>query len=147
MQVILCKDVEKLGLQGDTITVKPGYAINFLIPRGLVFPATPHNLRRIAEEKKREEKKREKAAKEAALLAAKLNETSCTISVQAGEEDKLFGSVTREDIEEALKAKGINVDRKHIELEETIKKLGVYRVPIRLHPEVAAEIKVWVIKE
>ena len=147
MKIILCKDVEKLGSQGDTVVVKLGYARNFLIPKGLALPATPQNLKRVEEKGRQEEKKREKAQRKAEALAAKISETSCTISVPAGEEDKLFGSVTRDDIEEALKSKGIVVDGKDIQLTEAIKKLGVYRVPLRLHPEVTVEIKVWVIKE
>ena len=147
MEVILVKDIEKLGSQGDAIIVKSGYARNFLIPEGLALPATPQNQKRIEEKKKQEEKKREKVQKRAELLAVKINQTSCTISVQAGEEDKLFGSVTRKDIEEALRLKEIEVSGENIQLTEPIKRLGVYRIPIQLHPKIAAEIKVWVIKE
>ena len=147
MKIILSKNVEKLGVQGDVLDIKKGYARNFLIPQGLALVATSQNLKKIEMEKERERKKKEQAKREAELLAAKVQKTSCTISAQTGEEGTLFGSVTREDIEEVLKAKDIVVDSKAIELPEPIKKLGVYEVPIRLHPEITAEIKLWVIKE
>ena len=147
MEVILSKDIEKLGSHGDTVIVRSGYARNFLIPKGLALLSSPQNQKRIEEKKRQEERKGEKAKRKAELLAAKVNQTSCTISVQAGEEEKLFGSVTREDIEEALRSKDIEINSNDILLGEPIKRLGVYRVPIQLYPEIAAEIKVWVIKE
>ena len=147
MKIILSKNVEKLGVQGDILDLKKGYARNFLIPQGFAFVATSQNLKKIEMGKERERKKKEQEKKDAEILAAKVQKTSCTISAQTGEEGALFGSVTSEDIKEALKIKDIVVDSKAIELPEPIKKLGVYEVPIRLHPEITAAIKLWVIKE
>ena len=147
MKVILSRDVENLGARGDVVDVKKGYARNYLLPRGVAFFATSENLKRIEQEKLKEEQKRAKALKDAQLLADKMKKTSCTISAQTGTEGALYGSVTNEDIAEALRMEDINIDKKMIIMEEPIRKLGVYEISVRLHPEVNAEIKVWVIKE
>ncbi len=147
MKVILRQDYEKLGKAGDIVQVKDGFARNFLIPREIAYEATPGNIRRFEEEKKRMVLQFEREKKKAEQLAKELEKTSCTISMAVGEEDRLFGSVTSQDIADALKEKGIEIDRRKIVLEEPIKSLGIYSVPIRLHPEVTASVKVWVVKK
>ncbi len=147
MKVILRQDVDKLGSAGDVVTVKDGYARNYLIPKQLAYPATPSNLRRFEEEKKRLLMQSEREKRQAEILAKELEKASCTISVAVGEEDKLFGSVTSQDIAEALQEKGIEIDKRKIQLEEPIKALGIYTVPVKLHPEVTANVKVWVVKK
>ncbi|MFH1878083.1 MAG: 50S ribosomal protein L9 [Candidatus Omnitrophota bacterium] len=147
MKVILIKDVEKLGVIGDEVTVKDGFARNYLIPRQMVVAATKGALN-IIEQKKREKARREKKIKEECeQLSEKIKALSCTIAMESGEEDKLFGSVTSEMISENLRAEGVEVDKKKIILEEPIKKLGVYTVEIRLHAEVKTQARVWVVKK
>jgi len=147
MDVILREDVEKLGQAGQVVTVKDGYARNFLLPRGLAYPATDGNRRRLDAEQRLRARKVEAEVSGARDVAAKLEAISLSFSMKAGEGDKLFGSVTASDIAERLEAEGVKVDRKHIELEEPIKALGVYKVPVRLHADVKPEIRVWVVKE
>ncbi len=147
MKVILRQDMDRLGKAGEVVSVKDGYARNYLIPRQLAYAATPGNLRRFEEEKKRMMLQSEREKRHAETLAKELEKASCTISMAVGEEDKLFGSVTSQDIAEALKEKGIEIDRRKIQLEEPIKALGIYTVPVKLHPEVTANIKVWVVKK
>jgi len=147
MKVILMKDVENLGGIGDELEVKDGYARNYLIPRKLVIESNKGALR-ILEQKQQERRRREQKIKDECLeLAEKIKTVSCTISVRAGEKDKLFGTVTAEMIAEVLKDEGIEVDRRKIDLEEPIKALGVYNIEIRLHPEVKAEARIWIVKE
>jgi len=147
VKVILLKDVDKLGELGDEVEVKDGYARNFLIPRKLAVNSTKGAVR-ILEQKKREKERREKQLiEECRALAEKIEAASCTISMEAGEEDKLFGSVTSEMISESLREEGIDVDKKQIVLEEPLKALGVYGVEVRLHPEVKAQARVWVVKK
>ncbi len=147
MKVILMKDVENLGGIGDELEVKDGYARNYLIPRKLVIESDKGALR-ILEQKKQQRRRREQKIKDECLeLAEKIKAVSCTISVRAGEKNKLFGTVTAEMIMEVLKDEGIEVDRRKIALEEPIKALGVYNVEIRLHPEVKAEARIWIVKE
>lgn len=147
MEVILTKDVEKIGRQGRTIKVKDGFAHHFLIPRGLAVIANPNNLKLVAEQKKREENKVIKEKKEAEELSQRLVSISCTVAVNSGEDDKLFGSVTNADIAEALKQEGIAIDKRAIELEEPIKQLGIYQVAVKLHPQVSSKVKVWVVRK
>ncbi|MEA3489440.1 MAG: 50S ribosomal protein L9 [Candidatus Omnitrophota bacterium] len=147
MKVILIKDVESLGETGDEIVVKDGYARNCLIPKKLAVEPTKGILR-ILERKEREKERREKLLKEEnERLAEKITATSCTISVDAGEGDKLFGSVTSEMIAENLRVEGVDIDRRKIILEEPIKALGVYNVEVQLHPEVKTQVRVWVVKK
>lgn len=145
-EVILRETVVGLGEAGDLVQVKPGYARNFLIPRGLAVPATPGNLRVAEDEKRKLEISDTKRAEEARDLREKLQKVELTAPVQVGEEDRVFGSVTAMTIAELLKEKGFTVDRKDILLEDPIKALGVYNVPVKLHPEVKGEVKVYVIK-
>ncbi len=147
MRVILRVDVDKLGKAGEIKDVKDGYALNYLIPKKIAYPATAQNLKKIEEEKKQKLNKEEKLRSKMEELKQKIESISCTISVKAGEDEKLFGSVTSQHITEKLHTFGINLDKRQIEIEEPIKKLGVYHIPIKLHPEVKAELKVWVIKE
>ncbi len=147
MEIILRQDYEQLGKTGDIVKVKDGYARNYLIPKGIAYVATKENKKRLENEIKLRSWKQEKEKRAAEELAKKLENVSCTIPVQVGEEDKLFGSVTSQNIAEALANQGIEVDRRKIQLDEPIKSLGIYSVPIKLHPEVTATVKVWVVKE
>lgn len=147
MKVILIKDSDKLGSIGDEINVKDGYARNYLIPNKIAIEATEGALH-VLEAKKREKARKEKQLKEECqALAEKIQEASCTISMDVGEGDKLFGSVTSEMIAEGLASEGIEIDKKKIVLEEPIKALGVFNVEVRLHPEVKAQARVWVVKK
>ena len=147
MDVILRQDVEKLGNAGDLVTVKDGYARNYLLPRGFAYPATEGNKKRLEAEAKMRVKKAGAQVVVARELAAQLEAVSLTFTMKAGEGDKLFGSVTAADVAERLHAEGFTVDKKTIELPEPIKALGVYKVAVRLHHEVKPEVRVWVVKE
>jgi large subunit ribosomal protein L9 len=149
LKVILRQDVTDLGQSGDIVTVKPGYARNFLLPRGMAFEATSANVRKLEEEKKQGEAKSKQQFLEAKRRASQLEAVSLTFHANAGDEGKLFGSITSADIAERLKEQGLDfeVDKRDIEIEEPIKALGVYNVPVRLHTEVKPEIKIWVIKQ
>ena len=147
MKVILKNDVERLGKTGDVVTVAAGYARNYLLPRGLALEATDRGVEQIAIDRRRDEKTLQKKASDAVAFQTKLEELSLTISKQAGESDKLFGTVTAMEIAEALGKEGHEIDKRKIELEEPIKTLGIYTVPIRLHTDVTAKIKLWVVKE
>lgn len=147
MKVILRKDIEQLGKVGQVVDVKDGYAINYLIPRGFAYVAVKGNLKAIDEEKKVLEKRNLQELKNAQQLAAELEKISVTIPVQVGEEDKIFGTVTSQMIADALLEKGHEIDKRKIELEETIKTLGIYTANIKLHQSVSAKIKVWVVRE
>jgi len=129
------------------VKVKPGYARNYLLPRKLAILATSSNLRVMNEEEKILERRDHREMQEAKQRAAGMLDLSCTIPVQVGEEDKLYGSVTAVEIANALKGQGVDVDRKQIMLEEPIKKIGVYTVEIKLHREVKVPARVWVVKE
>lgn len=146
MDVILLHDVDNLGSSGDVVNVKPGYARNFLIPRGLALRASKRNLA-VAEEKKRvTEARLAREAKAHTDLAKRLSSVELTIEVQVGEEERLFGSVTTQDIQKELEAKGIEIERHLIQLDEPIKALGVYNLPVRITPDLQPEVKVYVIK-
>ena len=147
MKVILRQDHENLGEAGKIINVKPGFARNFLIPQGLALAASPQNKKRFENEKKQMNRRKEQEKRKAEELAKTLENVSCTITVQVGEEDKLFGSVTSQNIAESLESQGYEIDKRKIQLEEPIKSLGIYSVPIKLHTEVNAKVKVWVVKE
>lgn len=147
MEVILRQAIEKLGHPGDVVKVSPGYARNYLLPRGFAYEATPGNKKRIAQEKDRLDQAEEQRRGSAKELAGRLEQVSLTFSARVGEEGKLFGSVTSSDIAHQLEDQGFQVEKRMIELHEPIRALGVYRVPIRLHADVHPEIKVWVIKQ
>ena len=147
MKVILRQKHEKLGDVGDIVNVKNGFAYNFLIPTGVAMAATPQNMKVLEQERKQLEAAAYRAKGEAETLKGKLDAISVTAEVQVGEEDRVFGSVTTQHIAELLKEKGFDVDRRKIVLEEPLKALGIYEVPIKIHPEVDAQIKVWVVKQ
>lgn len=147
IRVVLQENVENLGRGGDVVRVRPGYARNFLIPRGLAAPATTANLARI-DELKRLAAARTQAELEAAQgVAQKLSNISVKLERAVGEENKMFGSVTARDIEEAYAAQGVEVDRRKLHLAEPIKQLGLHEVPIRLHPDVSVNLRVEVVKK
>ena len=146
MEVILREAVEKLGHPGDVVKVSPGFARNYLLPRGIAYEATPGNLKRIAQEKGRLEAAETTRRDAAQEMANKLEPISLTFSARVGEEGKLFGSVTSGDIAAQLEAQGVHIEKRMIDLHDPIRALGVYKVPIKLHADVKAEIKVWVIK-
>ncbi len=149
LKVILRQDVAELGQSGDIVTVKPGYARNFLVPRGMAYEATGSNIKRLEEDKRRGEAKSKQQYLEAGRRASQLENVQLTFHANAGDEGKLFGSITSADIAERLKEQNLDfeVDKRDIELDEPLKSLGVYNVPVRLHTDVKPEIKVWVIKQ
>ena len=142
MKVILADDVRGLGHRGDTVTVKPGYARNYLFPQGAAYEATPANVRRLGEEKKKYDLKMSHEKTEAEDVAKKMEGLTVTVTKKAGEEGVLYGSVTPTEIADALAVQGIEVDRRRIELAEPIKRLGEHRVHIRLHRDVTTELTV-----
>jgi large subunit ribosomal protein L9 len=149
IKIILRQDVDKLGEAGEIVTVKPGFARNYLLPRGFAYEATPANLQALQDERTRAEAQLRRNYLEARRRAAQLEGVSLTFHAKAGEESKLFGSITSADIADRLNAEqglDFEVDRRWIELPEPIKTLGVFAVAVRLHQEVKPEIKVWVIK-
>jgi large subunit ribosomal protein L9 len=147
VQVILQQDLGKLGKSGDLVKVRPGFARNYLLPRGFAVPATTAQINRIAHEKAVALAKADKAKKEAQELAAKIAALAISIPVKVGDEDRLFGSVTIKDIHAAVKAKGLDLDRKKMHLADAIKALGDYVVDVRLLPDVHASLKVSVVKK
>ena len=147
MQVILRDRLENLGEAGEIVDVKPGYARNYLIPKGLAYEATKENIRRHEADRARSAAKDAEVLTEARGRAAAIEAVSLTFHARAGQEGKLFGSITTSDIAEKLAEQGIQIDRRQIELDEPIKALGVTSVPVRLHAQVRPEFKVWVIQE
>jgi large subunit ribosomal protein L9 len=147
VEVILREDVTHLGKAGEVVTVKNGYARNFLIPRGLAYQATAGNKRRIEVERQRRDAQMETQRAAASGVAERLAAVSLTFTVRTGEGDKLFGSITAADIAEKLKEQGFSVDKRRIDLDEPIKMVGIYKVPARLEAGVVGEIRVWVVKE
>jgi large subunit ribosomal protein L9 len=147
MEIILRQAIENLGKPGDVVSVRAGYARNYLLPRGLAYEATPGNLKRIAQERSRLEAAENERRAAAQGIATTLEQVSLTFSARVGEEGKLFGSVTAAEIAQQLEAQGLHIERRQIDLHEPIKALGVYKVPIRLHADVKPEIRVWVIKQ
>lgn len=147
MKIILKKDIESLGAAGEIVTVKNGYARNYLIPGGFAAPATSGNMRAVEIENKAAALRQQRGQREARDLADKLEKLSLTVSVQVGEEEKLFGSVTSQNIADLLAENGFEIDKKKILLEDPIKALGVYDVPVKLHQDVTALVKVWVVRE
>ncbi len=147
MQVILLENVPSLGKAGDLVKVSDGYGRNYLIPRKKAILATEKSLKVIEHQKRQVEQRLEKAKKDVERLGQRIEKLSCTFVKTVGESGKLFGSVTSMDIENFLKENGVEVDRKKISLEEPIKNLGMFTVPIKLHPEVTIHLKVWVVQE
>lgn len=145
MKVILRADIDNLGRLGEVVAVKPGYGRNYLLPKGLAMVATDANMRVFEAERKKLQQKMDQIRFQAQELADKVNETELTIPVRVGEGDKLYGSVTTSTIGDALAATGLEIDRKKLVLEEPIRALGEYTIPVRLHPDVKAELKVSVV--
>ena len=147
MKVILREDVSHLGKPGTIVDVKPGYARNFLIPQGIAAPASDRNVKLIEHQMRVIQKEIDAAKAAAEEVLARLAKLSVTISKPAGDNERLFGSVTTRDIASALAAEGVKIDRRNITIEEAIKSLGVYTVKVRLHGGVTGDLKVWVVKE
>ncbi len=144
MEIILQEDVENLGEIGDLVKVKDGYARNYLLPRGLALTASRRNVRVLEHRKRLAARKRERAQQNAGAVRDRLSSLTLSITARAGEDDKLFGSVTNIDIEKALQAQDVTIDRRKIILAEPIKQLGTYTVPIRLSRDVEASVTVQV---
>ena len=145
MEVILREDVKSLGKAGALVRVKPGYARNFLLPQGLAYEATEGNKKRITAEGRARDARREEDRAKAAESARSLEALSLSIPAKAGEGERLFGSVTSQDIAAALERAGQPVDKRRIELEHPIKSLGEHQVPVRLHPDVQATLRITVV--
>jgi len=146
MKVILIVDDPGLGSAGQVLQVKDGFARNYLIPQKKALPATPANLKRFEQMRKQIEAARSKAKAAAQALATRIQQLDLTLARQAGEGDKLFGSVTSMDLERALREKEIDVERRRIQLAEPIKSLGEFEVQVRLHPEVTAQLRFKVVR-
>jgi large subunit ribosomal protein L9 len=147
MKIILKEDLKDLGKCGEVIQVKDGYARNYLFPKNLAIPATKGNLRSINEVTHQKKIRDDKKIKGDEKLKADLEKISITAEVRVGEEDRVFGSVTSQDIAGLLKEKGFEVDKRKIELDEPIKALGVYTIPVKIHGELVANLKLWVVKK
>ena len=147
VQIILMKDVDNLGETGDVVDVKPGFARNFLLPQGMALEATPANLRRFEEERDHLVDRSTRELDKASALAAEIEAQSLNFSVKAGEDGRLFGSVTTSDIANGLAEQGVKVDRHLIQLDEPIKQLGTYKVTVRLSANIQPEVTVWVVAE
>jgi large subunit ribosomal protein L9 len=147
MEVILRDDIEKLGTRGQVVKVAPGYARNFLLPKRLAVAATEANKKIVEQERQAHLRKEAKVQGEAQELAKIMTGATVRIAQKAGENDQLFGSVTSKDIAEALTAQNYNIDKRRIQLDDPIRQLGEYKVPVRLHKDVVVEITVVVAKE
>jgi large subunit ribosomal protein L9 len=147
MEVILREDIEKLGARGQVVKVADGYARNFLLPKRLAVPASEANKKIVEQERQAHLRREAKVKADAADLAKLLEGVSVTIAHKAGEQEQLFGSVTAKDIAEALEKQNFTIDRKKIHLEEPIRQLGDFKVPLRLHRDVTVEIALHVVKE
>jgi len=147
IKVLLKNDVPSLGAGGEVVRVRPGFARNFLLPRGLAVPATAGNLARVEDLKRHVASQAKQELEQANAAAAQITAASVSIARAVGEEGKMYGSVTTKDIEDAFAAVGVKIDRKKIVLTEAIKALGTYEVPIKLHANVSAALKVTVTKK
>lgn len=147
MEIILREDVQHLGKAGEVVKVKDGYARNFLLPKGLAYPATEANKKKITYEAQRIAKQREVERTAAEAEAGRLAAVELTFAVKVGEEDRLYGSVTASDIQRRLEEQGIHVDKRKIDLPEPLRSLGDFRVGVRIHPDVRPEIAVHIVRE
>ncbi len=145
MRVILKKDIPELGVGGEIVEVKDGYARNYLIPKGLVQLATTRNVKQLKHDQEVIESRIKKDRANATDLATRIENISCTIAKRVGENDRLFGSVTSKEIEECLREEGLVIKKQQILLEQPIKELGVFEVPIKLHHDITPMLKVWVV--
>ncbi len=147
IQVVLTQDDSKLGKAGDVVKVSSGYAQNFLFPHKKAVPATSSSINTAKSQKDASERQRIERLEQAKELAQKISKVSLTLEASAGESDKLFGAVTSQDIQQALLKQSIKLDKKDIQMEEPLKKLGSYQVTVKLHPEVHTKLKVWIVKK
>jgi large subunit ribosomal protein L9 len=147
MRIVLRENVEKLGRRGEVLKVADGYARNFLLPKKLAFEATDANLKRIEQERRVREVQETKDKQEAQALAGRMSQLSLTAVRKVGENETLYGSVTNGDVADLLEKEGFAIDKRKILLDDPIKSLGIYEVAVKLHPEVTANLKVWVVKE
>lgn len=147
MKIILCADVQNLGKQGDVKNVAEGFARNYLVPKKLALEATDQNLKVWEKEKQKLEKQKGQLKESAKELAEKIEKHSFTIMVKTGESGRLFGSVTNANVAKALEENGFTVDKHDVLLDEPLKEVGVYTVEVRVHPEVTAKAKIWIVEE
>ncbi|MBI3991462.1 MAG: 50S ribosomal protein L9 [Candidatus Omnitrophica bacterium] len=147
MEVILSKDIDRIGHAGHIVKVKDGFARNFLIPNGLAVPVTTANIKKLEQDKQQKNLQSEKEKREAEELKEKLARLSLTIPVLTHEEDKLYANITAQDVAAALEEEGFSIDKNSIIMDEPIKALGIFEVSIRLHPEIPAKLKVWIVKK
>ena len=147
MRIVLREDIDKLGRQGDVVEVADGYARNFLLPKRKALLANDGSMKTIERERRRYVVRQVKEKEEASVIAQRLAGVSCTVVRKVGENDVLYGSVTAADVAEHLEKEGITIDKRRVLLDEPLKTLGIYTVPVRLHHEVTAEVKVWVVRE
>ncbi|MDP8262817.1 MAG: 50S ribosomal protein L9 [Candidatus Ancaeobacter aquaticus] len=147
MEVLLARDVERVGKSGDIVKVKDGYARNFLLPQKFAVIATPDNIKRLEVIKRKREEEEQKKVEALKVLADQISKLSCTITAKSGEDDALYGSVSSQDIAAALVNEGVQIDKKQIEIAEPIKALGLFTVKVKVHSEIDANLKVWVIKD
>ncbi len=147
MKVILTKDTDKFGKLGDVVEVKDGFARNYLIPQGKAMPSTNSNLRIIEDMKLKAQRLKDRELQDAKDYADKLSKVSCTVPVQVGPDDKLYGSITPSDIQKALEQEGFQIDKKAVNIDSPMEALGIYSVSVSVHPQVKANVKVWVVKK
>lgn len=147
MEVILTKDVAKVGKAGAVVKVKDGFARNLLLPKGLALPVTSGNLKKLEQEKQKITQEMEKNKQEAIAIKTRLDALSLTIAAMAQDEKSLYGSITALDIANALKEEGVELDKNLIVLSEPIKSLGIYEIPVKLHSEISANLKIWIVKK
>ncbi|MDO8662216.1 MAG: 50S ribosomal protein L9 [Candidatus Omnitrophota bacterium] len=147
MEVILTKDVDKLGKAGSVVKVKDGFARNLLLPKKLAIPVTAGNLKKMEQEKAKLIQGQEEKKQAALALKERLDKLSLTISAAAQDEKSLYGSITAQDISNALKDEGIEVEKNLIILDEPIKSPGIFEISVKLHPEIQAKVKVWIVKK
>lgn len=147
MDVLLLHDVKNLGTKGSIVKVRDGHARNFLFPRKLGIESSPRNVERIEKQKRYNAQKQTEVKEKALTLSKKISGLSCTVKMPAGENDRLYGSVTTQNIQEALNQLGIHIDKHDVVIDEPIRKLGQATAKVKLHPEVEAILKVWVVKQ
>jgi large subunit ribosomal protein L9 len=147
MEVILIRDIDRLGKSNSIVNVKDGFARNFLIPNKLAIPLTSENIKKLEQDKQNKLLQSEKVKKLAQDQVKSLSSLSLTIPVLTLEDDRLYGSITAQDIAAGLKDEGIEIDKNSIILAEPIKNLGIYEVAVKLHPEVTTTLKVWIVKK
>jgi len=147
MEIILSQDVGKIGKVGAKVKVKDGFARNFLIPKGMAIEVSPANLKMVEQEKQNKLTQQAKAKKGAEEIKARLSKVSITLPVLTHEQDKLYASISASEIVNALKEEGFEIDKSCVVLDEPIRALGIYEVPVKLHAEVVAAVKIWVVKK